>query len=747
MLHKTLVLKVEVDKATEDVVSQFAKATAKWMQKVFGAWYADFRAHRADLSKSTFAGLTYRKRVSARAVGRRGSREKFLINVQGKRPNLYSLFVTKKSRVGPAPPPGIQQAHLLGPLSHLGTTMGNFLDRELALKRCRERRIRRRRKEARARRFGKEPDEWTPGDFYPRFKRIARFQHGLIRWEWEGGKPTAFSVTHPFERRGERLRIQLAHSEDPRYGDLLTLLAGSLKNGRMLAVELKEHDGRERKAGWYAHISIPVPEVPVSSNPQRVMGVDVGERNPAALVVLKGPNPDKDRIGSYPIYQGVSTRDALERQVNRVRRLRSAADFGSAGARQALQQARGKQARILNTLAHQVSHDVIVKAVAGKVDAIAMENLSEFVPGEKKRQKKMPFQGKRAKGLRRRLSRWNRGKVQHAIAYKAEAAGIRLAGPQGAGIYARGTSSTCPRCGKFDPQARDRLKHRFKCRQFGCGYSDNDDIAGAANIAARGWTWFHPPKGRMSTSSHPPGSDPGGSSNPPPKPGRASMGVDLAGTSVLAGGESSMPQATKRGLAGPSSHKPENAENGMGPAVVSTETNRPSTTAGGQSGNVEPATKHSDNGSTFHKGVPSERLGGETLSQTRSQAHFSAETRTMTSQRGSGSVLKMGRLSKMGNPSAGESRLPSQCVDADSAYGGNRAANPSAPLSVSQCVDADSAYGGPAAPMRESRTPGHNAWTPTQRMEARQGRIGRGDARVTMRGRRLSVWRRLPPSG
>ena len=135
MTSKTLVLKVEMDPGTEEVVRRFAKDTAKWMQRAFGQWYADLRAHRDSPSASKFQGLVYAKTISARAVNRKGSRQKYRINVQGKSPNLYSLFVTTKSRVGPAPPSGLQQAHLLGPLSHLGTTMGNFLDRELARKR------------------------------------------------------------------------------------------------------------------------------------------------------------------------------------------------------------------------------------------------------------------------------------------------------------------------------------------------------------------------------------------------------------------------------------------------------------------------------------------------------------------------------------------------------------------------------------------------------------------------------------
>ncbi len=598
MPSKTLVLQVEMDGLTEEAVHQYAKETAKWEQRVFGKWYADFRAHRGDLTKSAYVGLLGSKLIRAKALGRKGGRAKYRINVQGKAPNLYSLLLTKGKRVEPAVPTRIPSALLLGSLSHLGTTMENFLDLELRRHRSHERRVLNRQKEARARKHGKVRKDWDPNNFYPHFKPIARFQHQSVRWTEEG-----FTVTHPFEKK-QRLSIRLKWSDDPRYADRLIPLALHLAGGAAVGVELKHHSDGEMAEGWYAHIAVPVPETETKDSIDVVMGVDVGERNPATFVVIDGPKAENNLVGTPKLYSGISIRNRLERQTNRVRRLRSMADLGSPGTREALKQAKGKQGRILSTLAHQVSHDIVKEAVSRKVDAIAMEDLTKFTPGEKVRRKNMPFVGKRAKKLRRLLSRWNRGKVQEAIRYKAQAEGINIAGPQGAGIYAKGTSSTCPRCGTYDQEARDRKKHEYRCRQPGCGYIENDDVVGASNIAARGWGYFHSPKGQKKAHVLPAGFD-SGTANHPQEPGLASTGGGSVGSSGLMEGESSMPQATTGGLAGPPSQLPEKAENGMGSAVVPKGANRLSPTVGGSRGIDGSTTSQSDKGSVKPKDAAS----------------------------------------------------------------------------------------------------------------------------------------------
>jgi IS605 OrfB family transposase len=73
---------------------------------------------------------------------------------------------------------------------------------------------------------------------------------------------------------------------------------------------------------------------------------------------------------------------------------------------------------------------------------------------------------------------WAVGADIAALRDKAEAAGISLRL-----VDERGTSSTCPACGRRTPKPRGRV---FVCPHPGCGFTGHRDLVGAANIAARG---------------------------------------------------------------------------------------------------------------------------------------------------------------------------------------------------------------------------------------------------------------------
>lgn len=571
---KTLVFRVEMDPPTEEVIDRFAREMAKWEQKAFGRWYEDFRQHRADLSKARYAGLLTPELKKDHATGQFHDIGKFRVNVQGSGKNLYNLFITKKARVEPAVQTYIRPTVLQGVMSHLGTGIGNFLNIGQRGQRCHDRRIIRRQKEANARRYGKARKFKEPNNFYPKFDPIARFQHNTVSWEFIEGGGT-ITVDHPFTTK-TKLTIRIVPSKDERFAARLGLVHDLLNRGSHAGIELVRRTDGTRRNGWYCHVAVSIPDAPVAENVTRVAGVDVGERNPASVAVVSAPG--HMTVAPPKMYSGISTRDRLERETNRVRRLRRVKARGVAGAGRALARAKGKQARILDTMIHQVSYDVVKYAHQAGADAVAMEDLSKFTPGRKVRQKKMPFHGKRAKHLRRLLSRWNRGQLQDAIRYKATAQGLRIAGPQGAGIYARGTSSTCPKCGVKDDTARNRSIHTFLCRQPGCGYVGNDDLTGSVNIANRGWNYFHSSK----------------YSNPPSEPGNGNKRGDSLGASALGEGAPSVSQATLGVQAGTDSLTTKKAENGAGAAVVSKGANHPSPTVGVAGGSVEPTTSHSD---------------------------------------------------------------------------------------------------------------------------------------------------------
>lgn len=554
----TLVIRVDMAPEVEATVRAFAGGSAKWCQAVFGRWYADFRATRGDPQRSKYAGLVSAKRISGIALGKVGGRDKYRINVQGKAPNIYSLFLTRGRRVEPAVPTGgIRNSALHGSLSHLGTVMDGFLDRDLRQSRCHDRRILRRRKEARARRFGSTPDARDPPNFYPRFKPVARFQHGLVRWVVAGEVPTGIIVSNPMLGAKGTLTFSIPQSTDPRYGARLSRIGAVIASGKQLGVEFHRHSDDSMVEGWYAHVAVPVVGKDPVDDVARVMGIDVGERNIATTAVLSGPDPAHDRVGAPKLYHGLSTRHRLEVAHNRVRKLRGLMDRGKGRTGPALARAKGKSGRVLHTLIHQVSADIVRRATDAGADGIALEDISKFRPALRSpdktpRIRRVP--GKAGRKIRRLLSRWNRGELQQAVAYKAGIAGIRIAGPRGTGIYPVLTSLRCPKCGVVDVTARRNREYR--CAQVGCGYRDNDDVTGALNIASRGYAYFH-----ASTRLRPP-------PNPPGEPACVSTRGDPIPSQGGVGGASSMPSATTGEVGGPLSQSAENPENRAGSAVV-----------------------------------------------------------------------------------------------------------------------------------------------------------------------------------
>ena len=76
----------------------------------------------------------------------------------------------------------------------------------------------------------------------------------------------------------------------------------------------------------------------------------------------------------------------------------------------------------------------------------------------------------------RRLRTWDRTHLLGYLTDKAELAGIEVVL-----VDERGTSSTCPRCGRRVPKPKGR---NFSCPH--CGLTGHRDLVGAANIAAKG---------------------------------------------------------------------------------------------------------------------------------------------------------------------------------------------------------------------------------------------------------------------
>jgi IS605 OrfB family transposase len=208
-----------------------------------------------------------------------------------------------------------------------------------------------------------------------------------------------------------------------------------------------------RKGVWFFNLVVEGedPE-PLASGP--VMGVDVGENNLAATSLGK-------------VFGGECLRDRRDRYLARRRRLQS---NGSQSARQALQQASGKEMRRVKHVNHETSKAIVAQAFEAGVSKIVMEDLTHI-----------RSRIKAGRRMRARLHRWAFRQLQQFVEYKAQAVGIAVEY-----VNPAYTSQRCSFCRSLGR----RVRHRFVCGQ--CGLRAHADLNASRNLAWIGETAVTP---------------------------------------------------------------------------------------------------------------------------------------------------------------------------------------------------------------------------------------------------------------
>ena len=213
-------------------------------------------------------------------------------------------------------------------------------------------------------------------------------------------------------------------------------------------------------------------EVPVTSYPEgqqpdpaRVAGVDLGIIHPYAAA---GPGGDGLLVSGRAIRAECRQhlRDAKARRRAVARRAprpgqRRSRRWRQFRRRQRIVEARHR--RRVRQAQHEAAKTVISWAVTGRVGALAVgdpRSVLAIAAGRRHNQ---------------RTRDWRIGHLISALADKAEAAGITMTL-----VDERGTSSTCPRCGRRVPKPAGRT---LSCPH--CGLTGHRDLLAAANIAAR----------------------------------------------------------------------------------------------------------------------------------------------------------------------------------------------------------------------------------------------------------------------
>ena len=210
----------------------------------------------------------------------------------------------------------------------------------------------------------------------------------------------------------------------------------------------KEAELVYRKGKFFFNLVLDLPEV-AKRETGIVAGVDLGENNIAA-------------ISSGKLFGGGKLRHDRDKFLALRGRLQR---NGSQSARQLLCKVSGREARHVKHVNHEVSKGIVAEAVRNECGTITMEDLTNI-------RKRM----KAGKRVRSRLHRWAWAQLQTFIAYKAEAAGLRVEF-----VNPAYTSQTCSECGCLGT----RVKHRFSCT---CGSLAHSDLNASRNLAKLGAT-------------------------------------------------------------------------------------------------------------------------------------------------------------------------------------------------------------------------------------------------------------------
>ncbi len=236
-----------------------------------------------------------------------------------------------------------------------------------------------------------------------------------------------------------------------------------LSEGSIRETKLVKHG-----QNWYLHIAVEKDvwvELPQDPAKIVVIGVDLGEVNPAASVALLG---EKKRIVNARLYgkelRGIRTRYAhIRKQVGK-RKTRHAL--------RVIKHICAREARIAREVCHRISATVVEEARLLRSEGFQVA----IAVGDLKYVRKQRIKGlRRCRKNNRKIAQMPFNKLKSFLSYKSVEAGVPIFF-----VLEANTSRTCHLCGSKSAAAH---KRSFKC--LDCGLEHNRDLNAAINIANR----------------------------------------------------------------------------------------------------------------------------------------------------------------------------------------------------------------------------------------------------------------------
>ncbi len=211
---------------------------------------------------------------------------------------------------------------------------------------------------------------------------------------------------------------------------------------------------KKKRGKWIADITM-TQAAPEPSAEQGVMGVDLGIKIPAVVYVVgKGA-----RFFGNGRYQ----RSMRRRFYARRKQLQKA------GKTRALKKSKGKEARWMKNINHQLSRQIVNHANTQGVGTLKLESLTGIRKGTTRTSR-----GAAARKNNRMKNSWSFYQLTLFINYKAKRLGIKV--EQVDPVY---TSQECPACSVRN-KAQDRT---YVCAE--CGWMGHRDVVGAISISRR----------------------------------------------------------------------------------------------------------------------------------------------------------------------------------------------------------------------------------------------------------------------
>ncbi len=211
---------------------------------------------------------------------------------------------------------------------------------------------------------------------------------------------------------------------------------------------------KKKRGKWVADLTMTLETVP-STDGQAVMGIDLGIKVPAVAHV----SGKTTRFFGNGRYQRMMRRRFYSRrkQLQKAKKTR------------AVKKSKGKEARWMKNINHQLSRQIVNHANLQGVGTIKVEALHGIRKGTTSTSR-----GAKARKNNRMKNSWSFYQLTMFLTYKAERLGIKV--EQVDPAY---TSQECPACSARN-KARDRT---YVCAD--CGWIGHRDTVGAINISRR----------------------------------------------------------------------------------------------------------------------------------------------------------------------------------------------------------------------------------------------------------------------